>query len=218
MAEERYSVIAVGAHPDDIEFGCGGTIALHADAGDLITFVYASDGECGGDPKARVREARESAKILGAQRTEFLGFPDGSIGDSIGIVSRIEDILNKVGAEIVYTHTSSERHQDHRHVSQAATSAARNCAVLMYFETPSSSNLFRPQCYVDITKTLDRKIEAVKTHLSQSSKKGVGPDVVKGQAKFMGFDPQFQYAECFEISHIHGLVWPQRFGKSVRRQ
>ena len=216
MADRKASVVAVGAHPDDIEFGCGGTIALHAQNGDLVTFVYVSNGERGGNPKERMREAREAAGILGAQKVEFLGFPDGAIGDTIEVVSRIEDILRAVAANIVYTHTSSERHQDHRHVSQAATSAARKCPALMYFETPSSSNLFCPQYYVDITSTLDRKLDAVRKHLSQKPKRGVKPELIEGQARFRGFDPHFPFAECFEISHLHGLIQVLR-GKSATR-
>jgi len=216
MAARKVSVVAVGAHPDDIEFGCGGTIALHADIGDLVTFIYVSNGERGGDPKERVREAREAAKILGAKKVEFLGFPDGRIGDSIEVVSKIEEVLGAADADILYTHTLSERHQDHRHVSQAATSAARDCPVLMYFETPSSSNLFRPQYYVDITSTIERKLDAVRRHLSQKSKRGVKPEIVEGQARFRGFDPRFQFAECFEISHLHGLIHAPK-GKSATR-
>jgi LmbE family N-acetylglucosaminyl deacetylase len=206
MADRKVSVVAVGAHPDDIEFGCGGTVALHADVGDLVTFIYVSNGERGGNPKERTREAREGAKILGARKTEFLGFPDGAIGDSINVVNRIEKILKTVDADIVYTHTSSERHQDHRDVSHAATSAARTCPALMYFETPSSSNLFCPQYYVDITSTIGRKLEAVRKHLTQKSKRAVRPELVEGQARFRGFDPQFLFAECFEISHLHGQI------------
>jgi len=216
MAARKASVVAVGAHPDDVEFGCGGTIALHAQNGDLITFVYVSNGEHGGDSKERVREARNAAKILGAQKVEFLGFPDGAIGDSIDVVNAIERILDAMDADIVYTHTLSERHQDHRHVSQAVTSAARNCPAVIYFETPSSSNLFRPQYYVDITSTIERKLEAVKMHFSQKSKRGVKPEIVEGQARFRGFDPQFQFAECFEISHLHGLIQAPK-GKSATR-
>jgi len=216
MAARKVSVVAVGAHPDDIEFGCGGTAALHVENGDLITFIYVSNGERGGDPKERVREARDAAKILGAQKVEFLGFPDGAIGDSINVVSAVEDILKAVDADIVYTHTLSERHQDHRHVSQAVTSAARNCPAVLYFETPSSSNLFRPQYYVDITSTIERKLDAVRRHLSQKSKRGVKPEIVEGQARFRGFDPQFRFAECFEISHLHGLIQAPK-GKTTTR-
>jgi LmbE family N-acetylglucosaminyl deacetylase len=216
MAARKSSVVAVGAHPDDIEFGCGGTIAIHADLGDLVTFVYVSNGERGGDPKERVREAREAARILGVKKVEFLGFPDGRIGDSIEVVSKIEDVLRAADADILYTHTLSERHQDHRHVSQAATSAARDCPAVIYFETPSSSNLFRPQYYVNIASTIERKLDAVRMHLSQKSKRGVKPEIVEGQAKFRGFDPGFQFAECFEISHLHGLIQAPR-GKSATR-
>jgi len=217
MAARKASVVAVGAHPDDIEFGCGGTIALHAQDGDLITFVYVSNGERGGDPKERMREAREAAKILGAQKVEFLGFPDGAIGDSIEAVNAIEEVLRAVDADTVYTHTPSERHQDHRHVSQAVTSAARDCPALMFFETPSSSNLFCPQYYVDITQTMDRKLKAVGLHQSQKTKRVIKPDLVMGQARFRGFDPKLEYAECFEISHLHGLIQVLRSARSSKQ-
>jgi len=206
MAERKYSVVAVGAHPDDIEFGCGGTIALHEDRGDTITLVVVTNGERGGDPKQRVNEAKEAARILGAKKIEFLGFPDGAIGDSIDVVAKIEEVLRGMDADIVYAHTPSERHQDHRHVALAATSAARDRTALLYFETPSSSNLFRPQYYVDITETMERKLKAVEVHRSQMTKRVIKPDLVKGQARFRGFDPRFEYAECFEISHLHGLI------------
>ncbi len=206
MAERSSSIVAIGAHPDDIEFGCGGTIALHANRGDLITFIYITNGERGGNPNERVKEAKEAAKILGVQKVEFFGFPDGAINDSIDIVNRIEEVLKAVDADLVFSHTPSERHQDHRNVALATTSAARDCPALLYYETPSSSSLFRPQYYVNITDTIEKKLEAVKRHMTQQSKRTVKPESVEGQARFRGFDPQFQFAECFEISHLHGII------------
>jgi LmbE family N-acetylglucosaminyl deacetylase len=197
-------VVAVGAHPDDIELGCGGTLLVHRDAGDDITLLVMTDGEIG--PQGAVdrrREQVEAAELLGA-RLVWGGFADGAVPDGVAAVSVIQQVVTEVGADIVYTHTVHDTHQDHRATARATFAAARRVPRVLSYESPSSVD-FEPSLHVDIAGHVDGKVDLVRAHLSQVLGCGlVDLDAVEAQARFRGFQARSGHAEAFEA---HRFLW-----------
>ena len=83
------NILAIGSHPDDIELGCAGTLFMHKKIGDKIFLLIITNGEKGGNPKHRIKEAKKSAKIIGAEII-VLDFPDGEIKEDVFLIKSIE--------------------------------------------------------------------------------------------------------------------------------
>src|SRR5947199_6377631 len=108
------NVLAVGAHPDDVELGCAGTLLAHAERGDRIHLLVMTTGEQG--PQAalsRISEQERAAEILGAS-LHWGAFHDGAIPEGRPAIQAVEDVLREIGATTVYGPSPSDSHQDHR--------------------------------------------------------------------------------------------------------
>ncbi len=117
-------VLAIGAHPDDVEIGVGGILSAHAQAGDAITILTLSRGARGGDADSRQHESLAAADLLGA-RLFVKDLIDTEISGGGATVRLIEEVVREVQPTIVYTHSTHDRHQDHRAVSEATVVATR---------------------------------------------------------------------------------------------
>ncbi len=96
------NVLAIGAHPDDIELGCSATLSRLIKQGCDVFLLILSMGEASGDPKIREEECRRSAELLGAERIFFGGLEDTKIGDGIETIQVIDDVINEVEAEAIW--------------------------------------------------------------------------------------------------------------------
>ncbi|MCS4541300.1 MAG: PIG-L family deacetylase [Euryarchaeota archaeon] len=195
-------IIVISPHPDDCVLGCSGITALHAEKGDNVHVLILSNGEGGGNPKIRVKEAKESAKILKIKSIKFFGLPDGKISDDIDTISLIEKEIEKIKPQRVYSNSLHDRHQDHRNTSLASLSAARAVPEIFLYETPSTLFNFSPTIFIDISKSIDLKIQAIKAHKSQIKKAYTKPDAIRGLAQFRGHQSRLTFAEAFELGHI----------------
>lgn len=194
-------VLAVGAHPDDIEFGCGGTLARHRSRGDAITTVVISDGKLGGDPQLRAIEQRRSADLLGADLI-CLGLPDGDLDRSLA--NQLDALFDDLAPDIVYTHRGDEIHQDHVRTAQAVKVAARNIGSLLLFESPRSPAL-ATGVFVDISNAFAEKLALVACHQSQVSRSRLlTQEAITARAILHGIHAGVQFAELFEPVR---LVW-----------
>jgi len=181
-------VLALGAHPDDPEIGCGGSLALHAAAGDRVTVLYATAGEAGalGAPEdetaARRRaEAAEACAVLGAEAPVFLDFPDGRLAYAgYPLVAAIGRAVREVRPEIVYVHHLGDAHPDHAALAAAAIDAVRRAGTPHFPDLGDNPHqvgeirlyevwtpLAEPATAVDITGVAERKGEAIRRHASQ---------------------------------------------------
>ncbi|MBU4501650.1 MAG: PIG-L family deacetylase [Nanoarchaeota archaeon] len=195
-------ILAIGAHPDDIELGCSGTVALCNLKGYTTYFLVLSLGEKGGDPKIRKQEAIKSSKVLGIKKLFFGNLQDTKIGNNITTISMIEKIINKVRPDIVLTHSSKETHQDHRNTALSTFSAARNVSTILSYESPSNLQFFSPQLFICINRTIDLKLKALKVFTSQANKDYLEIDAVLGLAKFRGYAAKAKFAEAYEVVRI----------------
>ncbi|MGD0219680.1 MAG: PIG-L deacetylase family protein [Acidimicrobiales bacterium] len=197
-------VLAIGAHPDDVEFGCGGTLLRHRLAGDAVTLLVMTTGERGPDAEMRIREQEQAASVLGAALC-WGGFVDGAVpvdGDAVGV---IEHVISAVAPVVIYTHAPQDTHQDHRATSAAALAAARRISRVLCFESPSSIG-FSPTVYVDIAGLLEAKLDLLRTHMSQVLRLGslVDLEAAESQARYRGFAARVREAEAFES---HRFLW-----------
>jgi len=198
-------VLIIGAHPDDYELGMGGTIAKHVKDSDEVYSIIVSDGEKIGSAEERKKEAKKSSEFLKIKKVYFLGLPDTKISEGSETIDKIEEIVNDINPDRVYTHSSFDTHQDHRNVSKATVSACRNVKHILFFESPSSENDFCPNFFVDISDYLQIKIDALNIYKSlekNGSKRYLEIEAIKGGAYFRGYQAGLKYAEAFKVFRI----------------
>lgn len=191
-------VLAVGAHPDDIELGCGGALLAHRARGDEITLLVMTTGEEGPqDARSRIREQEDAAGLLGSALL-WGGFRDGAVPMDRSAVNVVQDAIEASGADLVYGHAPGDTHQDHRATSAAVLAATRRASRVLLFESPTSVS-FTPVIYVDIATLVEAKIDLLRAHMSQVLKNGlVDLDALEAQARYHGFRARVRHAEAFE--------------------
>ncbi len=177
-------VLAIGAHPDDVEIGVGGLLAAHRAGGDSIVILTMSRGNRGGNPNDRQLESLAAADLLGA-RLFLEDLVDTRIEPADPTVSLIERVVAEVSPTIVYTHSSHDRHQDHRAVHQASTVGTRGVPTLACYQSPSTTVEFRPNRFVPIDGFTDAKIQMLACFASQSDVRAyLEPDFVVATARY----------------------------------
>ncbi len=193
-------ILAIGAHPDDIEIACGATMAKFHDAGHSIWGVVMTQGEQGGNPEVRPDEAKSGADFLGLDRVTVRNFPDTRLQEQPAeVLASIEAVVKEFRPDMIFTHSCHDLHQDHCAVHEATLRAARNLGTVLCYESPSATQEFLPTFFVDVGDYIDVKIESIKEHWDQRVKPYVQDERVRGQAIFRGSQAKTRYAEGFEV-------------------
>lgn len=197
------NILAVGAHPDDIDLGCFGVLARHHKKKDKIFGIVLTNGELADDPKIRIQESKKSAKLIN-MKLIFGGFPDGDLLENSKLVAFIDNIIKKYKINIIYTQSIYDRHQDHIATAKASISSSRNVDEAYSYETPSVLTPFNPQLYIDITNVFKTKLSAIRNHKSQKNKKFMRDSAIQGIAQFRGYQCGLhgKLCEAFEIIKI----------------
>lgn len=192
-------VLAVGAHPDDLELACGGTIARLADSGHEVHALVMSAGGRGGDAGVRPDEAIAGGAFLGVAKLQVLDFTDTRLSDHESeMADAIEAAIRRFNPDIIFTHSANDQHQDHRAVHLATLRAARRHPAILCYESPSVTRDFLPSVFVDIEDYVDVKVAAVGVHYDQKLKPYMEPERVRGLAVHRGGQAKVRYAEGFE--------------------
>ena len=208
-------ILAVGAHLDDIEIACGGTLAKAVEAGHEVRVLIMSksgytnkEGNIQRSDEVAVTEGINALHTLGITDIEILDFPTKDIPFRSDIVNAIDLRISKYDPDIVFTHHPFDTHQAHEGVSKATIAAARRKNTVFFYEpiTPSGRSYvaFKPMLYVDIESTLAKKIESLKCHTSEYNKFGA-EDWIEGvrcRCGFRGYEIGKKYAEAFEILRL----------------
>jgi LmbE family N-acetylglucosaminyl deacetylase len=199
--------LAVGAHPDDIEFGCGGTLAKWAGAGTIIHHLVLTDGAKGSwDPDCdqaslvalRQEEQRRAAVILGGGGVEFLGRTDGELRNGVENQWEVSRSIRTIRPDVVLGHDPWRRyrlHPDHRHAGFIVTDAMVAARDPHFFpdqglapHRPRALMLWEadePNHVEDVAAYTEKKIAALMAHASQhESTMGLGPDGAEDPAAF----------------------------------
>jgi len=194
------NILAIGAHPDDIEFGCGGTLIKYVDMGHDIYLLVLTEGEGGGGKNERKREQERAARIMGAKRLFWGGYRDTEIEINQGLIQEIEDIVKKIKPAFIFIQYFDDTHQDHRHLSNCVITAARYIKNVLFYEGPTTQN-FNPTVFVDINDALDKKLKALRAHASQVMKTNIEGlsiiDIARSSAHFRGIQGRVKNAEGF---------------------
>ena len=208
-------ILAIGAHLDDIEIACGGTLAKAAEAGHNVKVLIMSksgytnkEGNVQRSDDVAVREGLNALHTLGIEDIEILDFPTKDIPFSSDVVNAIDLRMSAYNPDVIFTHHPFDTHQAHEGVSKASIAAARRKNTVIFYEpiTPSGRSYvaFKPHLYVNIESTLDKKIESLKCHTSEYNKFGA-EDWIEGvrcRCGFRGYEIGKKYAEAFEVLRI----------------
>lgn len=199
------NVLAIGAHPDDIEYGCGGMLAKYAEKGHAVYMFVASDGALGGDGAVRRREQQDSALVIGAREVFWGEYDDTEVPLNRELIVRLESVIRQVKPRMIFVNDPDDTHQDHRNLAQGALSATRYVPNFLLYEVPSTQN-FTANCYTDIEKVLDKKLACLEAHRSQVTKTNIEDltilELAVSCANFRGIQARVKYAEAFHSARL----------------
>jgi LmbE family N-acetylglucosaminyl deacetylase len=202
---KKVNILAIGAHPDDIEFGCGGTLTKYSQRGHRLFLMVMTGGGSGAPSETRMAEQTAARQILGAEEIFWGGYQDTHLGVDAEMIKKIESVIASVKPEFIFCHFPDDTHQDHRHLAQAVMSATRYIRNVLFYEGPTTQN-FNPQVYVDIADTLEIKLEALRAHRSQVMKTNIEDlsiiEVARSCANFRGIQGRVKYAEAFHALRL----------------
>jgi LmbE family N-acetylglucosaminyl deacetylase len=217
------NILAIGAHPDDIEFGCGGTLIKYAGKGASIDLLVVTDGARGGRARTRRAEQLRAANVLGARRVHWGGYHDTLLPSVRRLIDCMERVLRLVRPDFIFVNNPDDTHQDHRQVARAAVSATRYARNVLFYEGPTTVN-FTPTVFIDIAEEIERKIRALRHHHSQVMKTRIEGtaicEIAQASAHFRGVQGRVRWAEGFSplrlFINITGA--PAALGPARRRR
>ncbi len=207
-------ILAIGAHPDDVEIGVGGILLRHRAAGDSVNILTLTGGEAGGEPGVRGREAEHAAELLGA-RLFHTDLEDTSLSVSDGgvMIGAISDVIREVEPTVIYTHTLLDVHQDHRNVHRGTLVAARGVPRIFCYQAPSTTVEFQPTRFMAIDDFIDRKLEVIRAYASQATTRGyLDEELTRATARYWARFTRGRYVEPLEVvrdSDVQGSVHVQ---------
>ncbi len=201
-------VLAIGAHFDDLELGCGGTLARHVDEGDEVIGLIVSSSEYS-NLDGKVLRSGEIAEKEGEEASKIIGYklytgnvPTYMIEPQEEIHKKLLEIIESNKIDTIYTHWDGDVHHDHRNLAIATLHVSKHVnRVLMYSSNwYDSSVTFQVNYYVDISETWDRKEQAIRCYTSEMNR--VGDSWIlyfKNQSLNYGFKNNVKYAEGFKV-------------------
>lgn len=226
-------ILAIGAHPDDLELACGGTLAKYSKEGADITMAYATNGDMGHkeilpEELAEIRKAEAQAanELIGAKLI-WMDYPDEWLFSNRNARETFIDVIRRARPDVIITHCSSDYHPDHRAVSELAFGASFLSSIPhiktphvfhgkippIYYMEPLAGladHGFYPDTYIDISDVFTVKREMLACHQSQLQwlKEHDNIDFIdfmETVAKFRGLQCGVPYAEGF----VKATVWPR---------
>ncbi len=216
-------ILAIGAHPDDIEIACSGTLAKCIKRGDTVIVCHVSSGSLGHvviQPDElrliRANEAKKAGALAGVEEVLCAGFDDLEIFDTKEARDKIVDIIKYANPDLIITHDPNDYMPDHTTVSKLVFDASFTATLpnykskykqpakmvpLYYMDTLAGVN-FNPTEYVDISDEIDLKLQMLNCHESQvvwmREHDGIDfADMVKTISKYRGYQCGVAYAEAF---------------------
>jgi len=196
-------VLAIGAHPDDIELGCGGTLTKIRNMGGEIHCVVMTrceDESSDVNKNHRVGEFQEASRIVGAKTATAYDFPNRELpAHSIKMMDVLEVLQEELNPELVLIPWTEDSHQDHSAVALAAIRSFRRKETLVQYEIlRHGSHTFTPNLFVDITEHLETKLRALDCYITQKERRAYfDRESFIGLARTRGAQVGFEYAEGF---------------------
>ena len=188
--KNRMKILAIGAHPDDIEIFMYGVLSIFSKRNDEISMIVATDGGAGSVltnenlSEIRKKETMEALKTLGIPI--FLGYLDGELSTQIDIISTLKKHIDSVNPDLIITHPPEDYHSDHRSLSNFVKESAGFKYPVLFCETLMGVN-FNPNIYIDISAYFKDKSKAILKHKSQKPEKFL---------KAIEINNKFRAAQC----------------------
>jgi len=231
---QKLDILAFGAHPDDVELGCAGTLLVAVAEGKKVGIIDLTKGELGtrGTTSQRLKEAQLAAEVMGIGVRENLGLADGFFENNKENQFVIIEIIRKYQPSVILCNAPEDRHPDHGRAAQLVSEAAFLSGLVkiqtsyngqvqaawrptQVFHYIHSRNL-TPNFVIDISAFIDKKMEAIVAHSSQFyNPNSTEPDTfisgnaflefVKGRAKELGHSIGVDYAEGFITQKLLGI-------------
>jgi LmbE family N-acetylglucosaminyl deacetylase len=203
------NILAIGAHPDDIELGCGGLIYKAVRKGHNVFMYTLTRGAAAGNPIERTKELITTSRFIGANTLWIDDFEDTRLSVDCDLINHIEFTINRSQADIVITHALTDVHHDHKAVAASTIEAGRNIPNIIAYENPLTKH-FNPQIFYDISDVVNEKVELIKLFKSQGDKLYLKANAIKGLAEYRALQSRlngksnyggalFDYVEAFEI-------------------
>lgn len=202
-------ILAIGAHPDDLEIFIYGLLACLSARGDEIILAVATDGAAGtiagsgGERKLASQRAEETRDGLCELGTPLLlGLPDGQLHSHPGASQLIADHITRIAPDLIITHDSQDYHPDHRALSRFVTQGAGFRCPVLYADTLMGVG-FTPEIYVDITPHFPAKQKAILAHQSQLPEKFAEAAALHNRFRAAQCNaPANHYAECYRAPRL----------------
>ena len=226
------NILAFGAHPDDVEIFCAGTLLKYAAAGHRIFIALATSGNQGSnviegrEEIARIREAEqmEAAKLYDAQ-VRFLRYDDEGLLENEETRRSVLNAIRWADPDVIFTHFPCDMSTDHNTIAtmvgrmmlslpgknvKADVPPIKKAPSLFYWDTAAGVH-FVPEVYVDISDVMEKKLQALSLHKSQFAWMGTFQeqsltDLCRIISEFRGLQSGFRYAEAFHAFRIHGYM------------
>ncbi|MDY7000165.1 MAG: PIG-L deacetylase family protein [Thermodesulfobacteriota bacterium] len=202
------NVLAVGAHFDDLEIGCGGTLAKHVRAGDRVIMAVITDSAFSTPDGTVIRRAdtalREGKKAAEIIRAELLclNYKTFNVPFDDGLAIKLITIIEENEIDTVYSHWASDIHRDHQAAGRSVLMAGRHVPRFLMYRSNyyDADRQFVGNFYSDISGVIDIKVEAIKAHESEMKRINyTWLDFILKQNANDGQKINVDYAECFEV-------------------
>lgn len=216
MAYTEVDILAIGAHPDDVELGCGGTLIKLSRQGKRIAILDLTQGEMGsrGTPEERAHEAYEAARIMGVVSRENAGLPDGALTNILEQKQAIIPFIRKFRPKVLLLLSDIDRHPDHvaahalvkdanylAGLHQLYTGLEPYRCLSLFYYNPYLDFGGTPCFVVDISDTFESKLDALRAHRSQFFNPG-----------YEGTPTFISTKEFWDGIEIRAKYWGQRAG------
>lgn len=210
--------IFIGAHLDDLELACGGTIAKAVKKGHSVKMVVLSQsdylhysGKYGRNTAEAIQEGKNSAAALGVEDLKIYNFPAKDIPNDSSVVEILNEEFDLFEPDLIFTHWQFDTHKSHANTSLTTIAAGRYFNSILMFEPfpPAGRSYapFQPQLYVDITETIEVKVKALSMHKSELRKYGPGwIETIVARAKLRGFEMISSDAKCATYAEVFQVV------------
>lgn len=201
----KKTILCIGAHPDDIEIGMGGTVSKLTSLGHRVVMIVFANTDIA-NIRERSQEAILSADYLDAE-IELIKINSKELQLNRFLVGKLDKYIAKYSPDTVFSHWINDSHQDHQLISNATISSLRKnkCSLYMYEETIPGGitpHSFKAQLYIDIEGHIQNKIESLKLHKSQiksHNDENIWIYGIKGRAQYRGYQINSKYAEAFQV-------------------
>ncbi len=200
-AASSSAVLAIGAHPDDVEVGAGGTLLSHVAQDHAVSLLVLTGGEAtGGMPAERAREASRAAELMGV-RLFHVNLADSSVSEGGATIAEITRVIEELSPDTIYTPSAHDLNQDHRNVHHATTVAARRVPRVFCYQTPSSTVEFRPGRFVPVDEFMDRKLAVIRSYTSQvKQRRYLDAELLRATSRYWSRYGHSRFVEPFEVA------------------